>query len=112
MEHKIENQKRWYDKNKDRHYRNTRIRSKRICAENALFIKELKESTPCTDCGKSYAAYVMDFDHLSDKSGPVHRFLTYSRKRLLQEINKCEIVCSNCHRERTYQRWAANLMAE
>lgn len=104
MEHKAENQKRWYEKNKARHYQNTRIRSKLTYAENALFIKELKESTPCTDCGKSYPAYVMDFDHLRDKTMQVHEFLTYSRKRLLEEIDKCEIVCSNCHRERTYQR--------
>jgi hypothetical protein len=104
MEHKTENQKRWYEKNKKVHYLNTRERSKRIYTENALFIKTLKEFTPCSDCGIKYPAYVMDFDHLRDKSGQVHKFLSYSHKRLLEEISKCEIVCANCHRERTYQR--------
>ena len=105
MENKTENQKRWYEKNKKEHYLKTRERSKRVYLLNAAFIKALKESTPCADCGVFYLSYIMDFDHQRDKEGQVHKFLTYSRKRLLEEIDKCEIVCSNCHRART---WAYN----
>lgn len=27
-----------------------------------------------------------------------------SIKKIMDEVKKCEVVCSNCHRERTYQR--------
>jgi hypothetical protein len=29
---------------------------------------------------------------------------TDSTERLLSEISRCEVVCSNCHRERTQRR--------
>jgi hypothetical protein len=28
----------------------------------------------------------------------------YSREAILKEVAKCELVCSNCHRNRTYER--------
>jgi hypothetical protein len=62
---------------------------------------------PCADCGVKYPYYVMDFDHRDgvEKRGAMTRFLKrHSREALLAEIAKCDVVCSNCHRERTYQR--------
>lgn len=66
----------------------------------------LAKSHPCLDCGVFYPSYVMDFDHVRGKkvanisSG---RFMT-APKRLLAEINKCDVVCANCHREREHKR--------
>lgn len=73
---------------------------------HAWFIS-LKDK-PCTDCGKSYPHYVMDFDHLRDKEFGLSTTLNYNwgRERVLSEIAKCELVCANCHRERTHQRQA------
>jgi hypothetical protein len=64
------------------------------------------KSKPCADCGILYPWYVMDFDHLGDKSftiADVGRLHT-SKEKLRKEINKCDVVCSNCHRVRTYKR--------
>jgi hypothetical protein len=64
---------------------------------------------PCADCGRSFPYYVMEFDHregetkclnIADVMGPCR----VGKKRLLAEITKCDVVCANCHRERTYQR--------
>lgn len=66
-------------------------------------IREAKNK-PCTDCGIKYPYYVMDFDHREDKkfsiSSAPHK---YTIQEILDEIKKCEVVCSNCHRQRTHK---------
>ena len=70
----------------------------------ARYLKEVKEKNPCMDCKVSYPYYMMDFDHVrGTKQANVAELInTLSKKRLDEEIAKCEIVCSNCHRARTY----------
>ena len=69
------------------------------------WIRNYKETHPCTDCGKYLPYYQMDFDHLHDKKFDIgshgHQ---YGFQALEEEIAKCELVCALCHRERTYQR--------
>jgi hypothetical protein len=65
---------------------------------------------PCADCGKSYLPCVMDYDH---RPGEVKLFnismaMNKPRKLLLEEIEKCDIVCANCHRIREYNRRSQN----
>lgn len=72
----------------------------------ARYLKEVKEKNPCMDCKISYPYYMMDFDHVrGTKHANVAELInTLSKKRLDEEIAKCEIVCSNCHRVRTHMR--------
>lgn len=60
----------------------------------------------CTDCGVSYPPYVMDFDHREPVKKSFNITTGASMRmgiaRLLREIEKCDLVCSNCHREREY----------
>ena len=78
---------------------------KRALKEN---IRRLKEKTPCYDCHENYPYYVMDFDHRDGeiKEGNVATLLgdRWAIEKLTNEIAKCDIVCANCHRKRTYQR--------
>jgi hypothetical protein len=49
----------------------------------------------------------MDFDHLDSKTKKwnLSQWTRFANKELLlEEISKCEVVCSNCHRIRTYNR--------
>lgn len=65
------------------------------------------KNKPCTDCGKSYPHYVMQFDHTEgDKEDCVSVLVgkSKSKKTILDEIAKCELVCANCHAERTFRR--------
>lgn len=71
---------------------------------NAAFLTNLKESTPCADCGMRYPFYVMQFDHLGEKRFTISERKTISLETLKKEIEKCEIVCANCHAVRTYIR--------
>ena len=91
--HYIENKQDYIDK------------AKKNTLKNVEFVNKLKEESPCKDCSKFYPSYVMDFDHVLDKLyGIANIVRAKSRKTLLEEIAKCEIVCSNCHRIRTHNR--------
>ena len=79
-------------------------RRKRRNRKNKELVRKLK-SQPCADCGREFPWYVMDFDHTGEKTGEVSSFVfTYSTDRLLAEVKLCDVVCANCHRERTYRR--------
>jgi hypothetical protein len=60
----------------------------------------------CMDCGVKYPPYVMDFDHVrGEKRADVSKLTRgYSVDSIAAEIAKCDLVCSNCHRIRTYKR--------
>jgi len=64
-----------------------------------------RKAKPCTDCGVSYPHYVMDLDHVSgEKRFDISQGKYVPLGRLLEEIAKCQVVCSNCHRARTWRR--------
>lgn len=71
-------------------------------------IREAK-SVPCTDCGKPYPYYVMDLDHVRGKK--LHDLSRMSSEKqsiaaIKKELKKCDPVCANCHRIRTFKRAA------
>lgn len=60
---------------------------------------------PCMDCNRHYPSYVMHLDHripatkCFELSGcSLHK----SANLLMAEIEKCDVVCANCHAERTF----------
>jgi hypothetical protein len=70
-------------------------------------INELK-SMPCLDCGECFESVAMDFDHVrGTKFKSIASLWSYSWDFVLQEIQKCDLVCANCHRLRTVNRMAA-----
>lgn len=97
-------QRDWYERNKERHKENVGRRNAKLYQEMRRVIEERK-SVPCTDCKRVYHPWQMDFDHLRDKQFDVSTAAGRSSlARLIQEIEKCEVVCANCHRDRTYRR--------
>jgi len=76
----------------------------RVAIGNAL-IRDAKNK-PCMDCGQSYPWFVMDLDHVrGTKRAAVSRLRHFNPKVILAEIAKCDVVCSNCHRLRTFKRY-------
>jgi len=71
-------------------------------------VVEAKTDKACEDCGKKYPPWVMQFDHPpgSAKVGDVASLVgqAVSVDVLEAEIKKCEVVCANCHADRTYKR--------
>lgn len=94
-----------YSKNKIRYKLliNRRKREKREQA--SVFVEWLKE-LPCQDCKRVYPPVCMDFDHVRGiKRFNISQGVLRILDNLLDEIQKCEIVCANCHRLRTKQRY-------
>jgi hypothetical protein len=70
---------------------------------------ELKDK-PCTDCGNRFHFSAMDWDHVVGKKKRIlSKMTSYSEKNVFKEIVKCELVCANCHRIRTYNRIMENI---
>jgi hypothetical protein len=76
----------------------------------ALVLQELhlyKEKKGCFDCRNKYPHYVLEFDHKPgfQKIDVVYRVLrNYGAEAAWAEVAKCDVVCSNCHKIRTYER--------
>lgn len=65
------------------------------------------KSVPCMDCEQTFPPVCMDFDHRPDETKlfDVGGELTRMPDRLIMaEIEKCDVVCANCHRIRTDAR--------
>lgn len=76
------------------------------------FINSVKD-VPCQDCGVKYPYYVMQFDHVTDdKCHDISKMCNHSLDTVRAEIDKCEVVCANCHAERTFQRGYINGSSE
>lgn len=70
-------------------------------------VRTRKSESPCMDCGQWYPYFLMDWDHRPDekKTRNISHINEFSSiEDLDSEIAKCDLVCSNCHRMRTWQR--------
>lgn len=95
-----------YKRNKDRYAEVARKNKSRQKTEKQSFVYGIKESNACADCNRFHPYYVMQFDHLFDKENNVSALVSsnYSLNAILSEIQKCDLVCTNCHKHRTYTR--------
>jgi hypothetical protein len=99
----IELNKRWYREHPEARPRRMDAYAKRRRLERQALILENLLEHPCVDCGEADPV-VLDFDHLRDKIANVSAMLTRRWSTILAEIEKCEVVCANCHRRREARR--------
>lgn len=87
---------------------------KRKARLDALLLK--LKSKPCTDCRRTFPACCMDFDHRDgdEKIDCVGTMFAHhhSIERIMAEVAKCDLICSNCHRIRTAARREAKRIAD
>jgi hypothetical protein len=69
------------------------------------FIEDHLSINPCTDCGETDPV-VLEFDHMLEKRDDLTRLVSegFSTTALAREVRACEVVCVNCHRQRTATR--------
>ena len=87
------------------------VKSKRVKTRQK-FINNYKIKLGCAKCGYNKHPAALDFSHRNPKEKQFNisagRF--YSMEKLTKEIEKCDILCANCHREKTaddkdYTHW-------
>lgn len=115
LEQEIENKKRiaayrkkymhdvWYPKNKTKHIADNAAWNKQNRMKKRLLLDEIKMREGCLDCGYKEDAVALEFDHKDNEknfSVGSTRMLDQSWSKIEKEIEKCDVVCANCHRIR------------
>ena len=96
-----------YLANKQLYVDRARARKQELRVQRTRFLLEYFASHPCADCGE-VDPIVLEFDHLGGKLFDIGTALPcQSWANILAEIEKCEVVCANCHRRRTKRRQGA-----
>lgn len=75
-------------------------------ADKYAFVAKAK-AVPCMDCKNSFPQECMDFDHVrGEKLGNIAVMIWKNAptQRVREEMEKCELICANCHRIRTRKR--------
>ena len=80
-------------KNKDRYNQNRRAYRSKM----RDIINKAKECG-CACCGETELC-CLDFHHLHDKEFVISAGTEVSLERLLAELEKCVVLCANCHRK-------------
>ena len=99
--------KEYYNRNKPLVRKNANKNRKEHLLESKKLIDERRDS-PCCDCKNRFPIVCMDFDHLPEYAKMFsvcearHRY--FNLEKIKTEMEKCEVVCSNCHRIRTSKR--------
>ena len=95
-------EKRYYENHEQ--YRNSHNESReKLREQNARKVFEYLTKHPCITCGESDPV-VLEFDHRSrsDKIESVSIMVRNSSwKRIESEIEKCDVLCANCHRRKS-----------
>jgi len=95
-----------YQIHRAKYIKKARTRNIEQIRMNYEFIVEYLKNHPCADCGESDIV-VLEFDHQRDKVADVSLLARdgYSLDKIKREIDKCEVVCANCHRRRTAKQF-------
>ena len=88
----------WYKNNPDKHKAYVKQRAQEI----RKWFLEIRNTLACEICGENHPA-CLDFHH----ENPEKKLMTVSRMvqngwsktKILEEIAKCRVLCSNCHRK-------------
>lgn len=83
----------------------TRKRNRRNKNKNQKWYNEYKSNLRCNRCPETHIS-CLEFHHNdpTEKEFNVSTLIgTYSIEKIREEIEKCEVLCANCHRKHHYE---------
>ena len=95
--------KNWYEGSaKERHLKNVKERKEKVRRLAREYVLTYLLTHPCIECGERDPR-VLEFHHRQEKDMAVSELVAggYSIATIQAEINKCDVLCANCHRKRT-----------
>lgn len=94
-----------YQKHKERYNPIKKVHRKNLRLQNMQFVVDYLRLNSCVDCGET-DYIVLEFDHQRDKYKNIAEMIKdNSLKAIKEEIEKCDVVCANCHKRRTAKQF-------
>lgn len=96
-----------YEKYKSEYIKRNKERKDNLALINREKLLEYLSTHHCVECGESNPI-MLEFDHIDRKNknkGISTMMYSYTWEQILEEINKCEVVCANHHKVRTAQQF-------
>lgn len=92
----------WYERNKDYQKANARKHTTEYRNTIREYLWNYLLTHPCESCGETDPV-VLEFHHTGDKEMAISEMVTRitNIERLKEELKKCTVLCSNCHRRLT-----------
>ena len=90
----------YYRRNREHLLKKQKEKNQRYVKKVGQWLSEYKKELFCSRCSESHPA-TLQFHHRNPRekefSISMVRRGKYSKKRLLEEIAKCDVICANCH---------------
>jgi methionyl-tRNA synthetase len=100
--------KKWYHNNKERSKLTNaawRSNNKQYVLEKQRLQKRQRKEWAieylggrCCSCGNTYHPSIYEFHHVNPEDRDPSKMMMLSLKRLQEELDKCNLLCANCHR--------------
>jgi len=94
-----ENAKRWAKENPEKH---NKACGKYLSNQKQRAIEY--KGGKCSICGYSKCSGALEFHHINPQDKEVKYFHGRKLESIKAELDKCILVCANCHRELHYQK--------
>ena len=94
--------RRWYEKNKTTRREQIKKNKKQRFNFNKRLVDRYKKFCGCLVCGYNKCASAIDFHHIYEHEKEISiaaALPNRSTKSIKEEIRKCVVLCSRCHRE-------------
>lgn len=84
-----------------------KINSNNIRIQNKNKILAYLSQHQCVVCGEN-DPIILEFDHITNKSFNISSGTMKTWKNILNEIKKCNVICVNCHRDKSHSTSTGN----
>ena len=106
-EYRDKYRKKWDTKYQKTHSMKIKLRTKKYREKHQQIINNLKING-CSICGYNKCGWALEFHHVNskDKKFEINRSqidMNITNEMIIEELNKCILLCANCHRELKYK---------